>query len=203
MRYPLTLPAMLERAERYFPHKEVVSRTASGIFRYTYREYGERVRRLAGALLALGVRKGDRIATLAWNQHRHLEAYFAIPSIGAVLHTCNLRLPPTHLAHIVNHAEDRILLVDADLVPLVESVAPELRTVERYVVMNDGREVPPTTLPNAASYEALVGSAEPLRRRPGRDDRGPAGRCLSPAPPGVPQGGTYTPPALTRGHPLG
>ena len=192
MRYPLTLPAMLERAERYFPHKEVVSRTASGIFRYTYREYGERVRRLAGALLALGVRKGDRIATLAWNQHRHLEAYFAIPSIGAVLHTCNLRLPPTHLAHIVNHAEDRILLVDADLVPLVESVAPELRTVERYVVMNDGREVPPTTLPNAASYEALVGSAEPLRRWPELDEWDPAGMCFSSATTGLPKGVTYT-----------
>ncbi|HYM90615.1 MAG TPA: AMP-binding protein, partial [bacterium] len=107
MRYALTLPAMLERAEQVFPQKEIVSRTASGIFRYTYREYGQRVRRLASALLALGVRKGDRVATLAWNQHRHLEAYFAVPSIGAVLHTCNLRLPPAHLAHIMNHPEDR------------------------------------------------------------------------------------------------
>jgi fatty-acyl-CoA synthase len=114
MRYPLTLPPMLERAERFFPSKEIVSRTPGGIVRYTYQEYGERVRRLAAGLLGLGVRKGDRVATLAWNHHRHLEAYFAVPSIGAVLHTLNLRLPPAHLTHVINHAGDRIILLDPD-----------------------------------------------------------------------------------------
>jgi len=195
MRYQLTLPAMLERGERFFPGREIVSRTASGIFRYTYRDLGQRVRRLASALAALGVRKGDRVATLAWNQHRHLEAYFAIPSIGAVYHTLNLRLPPAHLAHIVNHAEDRIILVDADLVPLLESIAPELKTVTHYVVMSDG-DLPATGLPNVASYEQLVSSASPMLRWPELDEWDPAGLCFSSATTGMPKGVTFTHRAL-------
>ncbi len=200
MRYALTLPAMLERAEQFFPQKEIVSRTSTGIFRYTYREYGHRVRKLASALVGLGVRKGDRVATLAWNQHRHLEAYFAVPSIGAVLHTLNLRLPPAHLMHIINHAGDRVILVDADLLPLLESVAPELRTVERVIVMSDA-DAPPAaaqgapagaTLPNVGSYEALVEGAEPMRQWPGLDEWDPAGMCYSSATTGLPKGVTYT-----------
>ena len=192
MRYPLTVPAMLERAEQFFPHKEVVSRNATGIFRYTYRECGQRVRKLASALVGLGVRKGDRVATLAWNQHRHLEAYFAVPSIGAVLHTLNLRLPPAHLAHIINHAGDRVILADPDLLPLLESVAPELRTVERIIVMTDADTLPPTTLPTLGSYEALVAAAEPMRQWPELDEWDPAGMCFSSATTGLPKGVTYT-----------
>ncbi len=192
MRYALTLPAMLERAEQFFPQKEIVSRTPSGIFRYTYRDYGQRVRKLASALVAMGVRKGDRVATLAWNQHRHMEAYFAIPSIGAVLHTLNLRLPPAHLTHIINHAGDRVVLVDADLLPLLESAAPELKTVERVVVMSDGDAVPETKLPNVLSYEALVAAAEPMQRWPELDEWDPAGMCFSSATTGLPKGVTYT-----------
>jgi fatty-acyl-CoA synthase len=196
MRYALTLPALLERAEQVFPHKEIVSRTESGIFRYTYREYGNRVRKLAAALVAMGVRKGDRVATLAWNQHRHLEAYFAIPCMGAVLHTLNLRLPPDHLTHIINHAEDRIILVEADLLPLLASVAPNLRTVERVIVMNDGDAIPATSLPNVSSYEALIGTAEPMRHWPELDEWDPAGMCFSSATTGLPKGVTYTHRAL-------
>jgi fatty-acyl-CoA synthase len=196
MRYPLTLPAMLERAEQYHPQKAIISRTASGLFRYTYREYGERVRRLAAALLALGVRKGDRVGTLAWNQHRHLEAYFAIPSIGAVLHTLNLRLPPAHLAYIINHAGDRVILVDPDLLPLLESVAPDLKTVERVIVMAEADALPQSTLPHTSSYEALVTAAEPIRRWPDLDEWDPAGMCFSSATTGLPKGVTYTHRAL-------
>src|SRR5713226_6771497 len=192
MRYALTLPAKLERAEQFFPQKEIVSRTASGIFRYTYREFGQRVRKLASALLALGVRKGDRVATLAWNQHRHLEAYLAVPSTGAVLHTLNLRLPPAHLTYIINHAGDKVVIVDADLLPLLESVAPQLKTVERVIVMSDGAAVPQTSLPNVSSYEALVEDAEPIRRWPDLDEWDPAGMCFSSATTGLPKGVTYT-----------
>ncbi len=191
MRYQLTLPAMLERAEQFFPEREIVSRTASGIFRYNYREYGQRVRRLASALTTLGVRKGDRVATLAWNQHRHLEVYFAAPSIGAVCHTLNLRLPPAHLAHIINHAADRVILVDPDLVPLLEAIAPELKTVEHYVVMSDG-DLPLSRLPRVSSYEALVAAAEPVRRWPELDEWDPAGMCFSSATTGLPKGVTFT-----------
>ncbi|OTA41333.1 MAG: hypothetical protein A6D92_07650 [Symbiobacterium thermophilum] len=93
MRHQLTLHTMLERARRFFPDKEIVSRTGAGIFRYTYADYYDRTRRLAAALERLGVRRGDRVGTLAWNHHRHLEAYFAVPCMGASLHTVNLRLP--------------------------------------------------------------------------------------------------------------
>jgi fatty-acyl-CoA synthase len=192
MRYALTLPAMLERAEQFFPQKEIVSRTSTGIFRYSYREYGQRVRRLASALLGLGVRKGDRVGTLAWNHHRHLEAYFAVPSIGAVLHTLNLRLPPAHLAHIINHAGDRFILADADLLPVLESISPELKTVERVIVLGDGSAIPETTLPNVLSYEALVEAAVPMRQWPELDEWDPAGMCYSSATTGLPKGVTYT-----------
>jgi len=196
MRYALTLPAILERAEQIFPRKEIVSRTESGIFRYTYREYGQRVRRLASALAALGVERGDRVATLAWNQHRHLEAYFGIPSIGAILHTLNLRLPPAHLTHIINHAGDKMILVDEDLLPLLESVAPDLKTVERIIVMSDGSSIPKTKLANVSSYEALVAASDPMRQWPDLDEWDPAGMCFSSATTGLPKGVTYTHRAL-------
>ncbi len=196
MRYQLTLPAMLERAERVFPEKEIVSRTAAGIFRYTYRDYGQRVRKLASALAALGVRRGDRVATLAWNQHRHLEVYFAAPCMGAVYHTLNLRLPPVHLIHVINHAADKVVMVDLDLLPLLEAIAPQLETVRHYVIMSDGSDLPQTKLPNAKSYEALVAAAEPRQQWPELDEWAAAGMCYSSATTGMPKGVTYTHRAL-------
>jgi fatty-acyl-CoA synthase len=201
MRYALTLPVMLERAEQLFPDKEVVSRTPGGIVRHTYRQYGRRARQLAGALQTLGVRKGDRVATLAWNHHRHLEAYFGVPGAGAVLHTLNLRLPPDHLVHIINHAEDRVILVDADLVTLLEPIAAKLPTVERYIVMHDG-PAPATALPRALSYEALIAEAEPVETWAALDEWDPAGICFSSATTGLPKGVTYTHRALWL-HSLG
>ena len=196
MRYALTLPAMLTRAEQLFPQKEIVSRTATGIFRYTYREYGQRVRQLASALVALGVRKGDRVATLAWNHYRHLEAYFAVPCLGAVLHTLNFRLPPAHLTHIINHAADRIILVDEDLVPLLEMVVSDLKSVERVIVMSDADAPPTTQLPRVESFERLVTAAEPMRQWPELDEWDPAGMCYSSATTGLPKGVIYTHRAL-------
>src|SRR5690606_31625790 len=118
MRVPLNISTMLERAEKLFPNKEVVSRTLTKIHRLTYREIGERTRRLASALVQLGIEPGDRVATFAWNQHRHLEAYFAVPGIGAVLHMVNIRLSPDHIVYIINHAGNKALLIDEDLLPI-------------------------------------------------------------------------------------
>jgi fatty-acyl-CoA synthase len=134
MQTPLTMPQMIERAEKYFPKKKVVSRTASGIHRFTYKQIAERTRRLADSLSKLGVLKGERIGTLAWNHHRHLEAYFAIPCMGAVLHTINIRLSPQHISYIINHAEDKILLVDPDILPLLERCASELKSVKAFII---------------------------------------------------------------------
>src|SRR5690625_7818387 len=108
---------------------------------FTYEETGKRTRALASALEKLGVKKGDRVGTLAWNHHRHLEVYFAAPSMGAVLHTINIRLSAEHLIYIINHAEDKVLLIDIDLLPLIENVKDQLTSVKTFIVMSDEKEI--------------------------------------------------------------
>lgn len=184
---------MIERAEKYFRKKEVISRTASRIHRLTYKEVGERTRRLADSLKKLGVEKGDRIGTLAWNHHRHLEAYFAIPCIGSVLHTINIRLSPQHISFIINHAEDKVLLVDSDLIPLLEKCATELKTVKAYVIMTDDKELPETTLSPVYHYETLLAEANPNFEYPKDiDENAPAGMCYTSATTGNPKGVVYS-----------
>ena len=195
LRCGLTVPVMLERAEQGFPERGIVSRTPAGIFRYTYREFAKRVGKLASALVASGVRKGDRVATFAWNQHRHLEACFAVPAIGAVLHRLNHERPPAQLAHTINHAADKVVVADTDLLSQLESVAPSLDTVERYIIMSDGPEVQ-TQLANATCYEALIGPAEPLRQWPELDESNVAGISSSTAATGRPNEVAYTHRAL-------
>src|SRR3954466_11849710 len=127
MDYPLTLSTIFRRAETLFRKQEVVWRTADKtVCRYTCADFAERARRLAQALIDLGIKPGDRVATLGWNHGPHLEAYFGIPLIGAVLHTLNLRLHPDELAYIVNHAADRAIVVDESLLPLWEQVKPKV-----------------------------------------------------------------------------
>jgi len=138
MDYPLTLTHFFERSRRLFPKKRLATRVPGApLFRYTYADFAERVTRLAGALEALGVVRGDRVGTLAWNSHRHLELYWAAPLSGAVLHTVNIRLSPRDLTYIINHAGDAILFVDASLWPVIEPIRKDLRTVRQYVVMPD------------------------------------------------------------------
>src|SRR5574342_771010 len=153
MNTPLTMTQMIKRAEKYFPKKQVISRTSKGIQRFTYKEIGERTRRLAHALQKLGIKRGDKVGTLAWNHHRHLEAYFAIPCSGAVLHTINIRLSAQHLSYIINHAEDQVLLIDSDILPLIEKCSEFLKTVKAYIIMTDDDELPKTTLTPVYHYE--------------------------------------------------
>lgn len=191
MRHPLTLPTLLERARLYFPTREIVSRTGSGLFRYTYADYDRRVRRLASALKGLGVTRGTRVGTLAWNHHRHLEAYFAVPCMGAVLHTVNLRLPADHLAYVINHAGDNVLLVDPDLLPLVENVRDQLETVKHIIVLTDG-DLPASGFPSVLGYEALLEAGDPDFRFPDDlDEWDEAGICYSSATTGLPKGVVY------------
>ncbi|MFZ5824915.1 MAG: long-chain fatty acid--CoA ligase [Bacillota bacterium] len=191
MRHNLTLHTLLERARRYFPEKEIVSRTGSGIFRYNYRQYYDRVKKLADVLTKLGVERGQRVGTIAWNHHRHLEAYFAVPCMGASLHTINLRLPPEHLAYVINHAGDKVLLIDSDLVPLVEAIQGELETVEQYVIMGDG-PLPQTRLSPVHNYEDLMAEASADFAFPEDiDEWEEAGMCFSSATTGMPKGVTY------------
>lgn len=193
MNVPLLLPDLMERAEKFFAKKQVISRMTNGIQRHTYKEIGERTRRLSSALKNLGVKKGDRVGTLAWNHHRHLEAYFAIPGIGAVLHTVNIRLNPSHITYIVNHAEDKVLLIDEDLLPLIEKVKDELKTVKAYVIMTDKENLPDTTLTPVYHYENLIAEGDPkFEFMKDLDENAPAGMCYTSATTGNPKGVVYS-----------
>jgi fatty-acyl-CoA synthase len=137
MNTPLTLTPLLERAARLFPSKEIASRTDAGMHRYTYRDFHARVHRLAWALKKMGVQPGDRVGSLCWNSHYHLELYFAVTCYGAVLHTLNLRLATDQLAYIINHADDRVIFVDTSLTGLLDQIRGELPNLCEVVVMDE------------------------------------------------------------------
>ena len=181
MDFPLTLSAIFRRAEQVFRRQEIVWRLADkSIHRYTFADFADRARRLAQALLDLGVKPGDRVATLGWNHGPHLEAYFGIPLMGGVLHTLNLRLHPDELAYIVNHAEDRAILVDESLLPLWEQVKPEGRRADASSSSARRSRSPP----GISTTSRCSRKTQPARR-PARSRRAaPPPRCATPpAPP--------------------
>ena len=193
MNVPLTVGSMMERAEKFFPKKEVISRTLSGVHRFTYKEIGSRTRKLAAALERLGVGRGDKVGTFAWNHHRHLESYFAAPGMGAVLHTINIRLSAEHIAYIINHSEDKVLLIDEDLVPLIERVQDQLKTVSAYIIMTDRDVLPSTTLDPVFSYEKLLSESDgQFEFIKNLDENEPAGMCYTSATTGNPKGVVYS-----------
>src|SRR5207249_7454542 len=151
---------------------EVVTCEGERVRRARFAEVAARAERLAAALRRLGIRPGDRVATFSWNTQEHLEAYLAVPSMGAVLHTLNIRLFPEQLAYVANHAADRIVLVDDTLVPVLAKVVAELRTVEHFVVVGGGAATP---LGDARGYEELVGAQRPGYRWPAHGARSAAG----------------------------
>src|SRR3954464_13581104 len=151
--HPLTLQNVLERMRGMNGDAEVVTLTEGGKMRATYAEVGERVDRLCRGLQELGVREGDQGATFSWNSQHHLEAYVAAPCMGAVLHTLNIRLFPEQLVYVVNHAQDKVILVDGLLVDALAEHVEKLETVEHFIVMGDGDV---GKLPNAIPYHALL-----------------------------------------------
>jgi fatty-acyl-CoA synthase len=189
--FPLTLHHILHRLRRTSPGKEVVTlTTAEEVERSTFGQIAERVDRLARALGKLGVEPGDRVGTFAWNNRRHLELYFAIPCVGAVLHTLNIRLFEEQLTYIVNHAEDKVIFVDDSLVPQLEKLAPTFEQVAHYVVMGDGDT---GTLPNALNYEQLLEEAGPGPfDYPEVEERQAAALCYTSGTTGNPKGVLYS-----------
>ena len=198
MDYPLTLSTIFRRAETIYRRREIVSRLADkSIHRYTMGEFAHRARKLARVLIDLGIEPGDRVATLGWNHGPHLEAYFGIPLMGAVLHTLNLRLHPDELAYIVNHADDRAILVDESLLPLWEQVRPSVN-VPATIVVGATRPVASTYL----EYEALIAKSEPARELADPDERAAAAMCYTTGTTGSPKGVLYSHRSLVL-HTLG
>lgn len=189
----LTIDSLLVRAEKYFSKKQVISRTSAGITRLTYGDFAKRTRALASVLENLGVQQGDRVGTFAWNDHRHLEAYFAIPSMGAVLHTINIRLSSDHLKYIINDAEDKVLLIDQGLLPLIENIKDDIPTVEAFIVLSDEEELPDTEIQPVYHYENLLKQGHINYVFPNNlNENDPAGMCYTSATTGNPKGVLYT-----------
>src|SRR5579883_3275873 len=155
-RMPLNVSSILRHAETVYGKNEIVSRLPeSGIWRYTYAEAASRARRLANALVRLGVHHQDRVGTLAWNTHRHYELYYAVSGSGAIIHTVNPRLFPDQIVYIINHAEDAVLFLDATFLPLVEKIRPELKSVKHFVLLAPREHMPKSSLP-LLCYEELL-----------------------------------------------
>ncbi len=193
METPLLISSLIEHAGRVHKDRAVVSRTVEGpIARSTWGEVRQRSKQLAGVLTARGISDGDRIATLAWNTHRHLEIYYGVSGMGAVCHTLNPRLHPTQLVYIVNHAEDKIIFLDSTFVPLAEAVAKQLETVETYVVLSDAEHMPDTKLANAVAYEDFVATHDGDYQWPLLDERAAAALCYTSGTTGHPKGVLYS-----------
>lgn len=159
MDYQLTLDRIVERANRFYPRKGIITKLPDGTFhQYTYADFYKRVKRLANVLETLGVESGDRVGTFAFNNYQHMELYFAIPGVGAVCHTLNIRLAPDQLAFIINHAEDKVIFIDGPLLPLFEKVADQVQGVQHFVIFNAAPGVT-SKLPNLLIYEELMAAA--------------------------------------------
>ncbi len=192
METQLLVSSIAKHAEKFHGDREIVSVTLDNPrHRYTYREAMARARQLANALVRLGVKQGDRVASLAWNDYRHLEVYYGVSGSGYVCHTINPRLFPEQIVYIINHAEDRFICVDAMFVPLLEAVADKIPGVEGFIVMTDEAHMPETALPNAMCYETLLAEEPADFDWPEFDERTASALCYTSGTTGNPKGVLY------------
>ncbi|MGD0141623.1 MAG: AMP-binding protein, partial [Rhizomicrobium sp.] len=191
--WPLLVHKIIDHAERYHGNREVVTRTVEGpIHRTNYGEIHGRARRVALALHRHGIKLGDRIGTLAWNTHRHIETWYGITGIGAIYHTLNPRLFPEQLVYIVGHAEDRVLFFDTSFANLVAEIAPKLPSIELYVALTDRAHLPKAAIPNLVAYEDFI--AEPADDFAWKDfdEHTACGLCYTSGTTGNPKGVLYS-----------
>ncbi|HKO66519.1 MAG TPA: 3-(methylthio)propionyl-CoA ligase [Burkholderiaceae bacterium] len=195
MQMPLLISSLIEHADRHHGDIEIVSRRVEGdVHRTTYRGLHRRARQMANALGGLGIDRGERVATLAWNGYRHMELYFAVSGAGSVLHTINPRLHPEQIAWIVNHAEDRALFFDLTFLPLVEAIAPHCSTVRRWVLMTDRSHMPaekPEKLGSLICYEDLIEGRSDVFTWPQFDENTASSMCYTSGTTGHPKGVLY------------
>ena len=195
---PLLMHRLLDRGARVFPNVEVVTLSESGALRQTFAQTRARACQVANALAAAGVREGDRVASFCWNNNYHLELYQAVPSMGAVLHTLNIRLSAGELEYIINHAADRVIFVDESLLPALEALAGKIPTVEKVIVCPEpaaGANTNAnwkTTLPGGENYNAWISEHAPTCAWPELDENAPMGLCYTSGTTGHPKGVMYT-----------
>ena len=193
MEAPLLITEIMRFAERNFPDGEIVSVTFDQPrHRTTWREVFRRARKLANALEAAGVKAGDRVGTLAWNDYRHLELYYAVSCMGAVLHTVNPRLFPEQLEFIINHAEDKLLFVDPTLLPVIGTLQGKLPTVERTIVMTGAASMPPAVVGKLPDYESFIAAQPDTFEWPALDERCASSLCYTSGTTGNPKGVLYS-----------
>ena len=194
MQQPLLISSLLTHAERHHGEQQIVSRRVEGdLHRQTYLELGQRARRMANALAARGMQFGDRVATLAWNGYRHMELYYAVSCSGAVLHTLNPRLHPDQVVWIADHAEDQILFFDLTFLPLIEAIAPRVKTVKAFVAMTDRAHMPVSAaLPDLLCYEDLIDGSSDELEWPSFDESTASSLCYTSGTTGNPKGALYS-----------
>lgn len=194
MQQPLLISSLLVHAERHHGEQVLVSRRVEGdIHRETYRELAARSRRMAKALATLGVRSGQRVATLAWNGYRHMELYYAVSGSGAVLHTLNPRLHPDHIVYIADHAEDEVLFFDMTFLPIIEAIAARVKTIKHFVAMTDRAHMPKDTkVPNLLCFEDLIDANDDKFEWPTFDENSASSLCYTSGTTGNPKGVLYS-----------
>ena len=194
MQQPLLISSLLTHAERHHGEQQIVSRRVEGdIHRYSFRDMAVRSRRMANALGTLGMKSGDRVATLAWNTHRHMELYYAVSGAGGVLHTLNPRLHPDQVVWIADHAEDQILFFDLTFLPVIEAIASRVKTIRTFVAMTDRAHMPATTkVPGLLCFEELCEQHAAEFAWPSFDENTASSLCYTSGTTGNPKGVLYS-----------